>query len=92
MKCNMVYYKRGGNKMNTEFYRQMVAIKREKEMSIREFATECGLCHGTLIEFFNKNKPFRPLRDRTMAKINHTLGISYEVMEEYNNAVLKERE
>ena len=88
----MVYYKRGGNKMNTEFYRQMVAIKREKEMSIREFATECGLCHGTLIEFFNKNKPFRPLRDRTMAKINHTLGISYEVMEEYNNTVLKERE
>lgn len=77
--------------MNTDFYKQMVAIKREKEMSIRELATECGLCHGTLIEFFNKTKPFRPLRDRTMAKINHALGISYDVMEKYNDEIIKER-
>lgn len=77
--------------MNTEFYRQMLAVKRQRELSIRELAKVCGLCHGTLIEFFNKSKPFRPLRDSTMAKINHTLGISYEVMEEYNEIVTKER-
>ena len=77
--------------MDTEFYKQMLAIKREKEMSIRDLAKVCGLCHGTLIEFFNKNKPFHPLRDTTMAKINHTLGISYDVMEEYNEIIMNER-
>ena len=77
--------------MNTEFYRQMLEIKRQKECSRRELAKECGLCYGTLIEFFNKDKPFRPLRDKTMAKINHNLGITYEVMEEYNALVMEKR-
>lgn len=77
--------------MNTEFYKQLLAIKREKELSIRGLAKECGLCYGTLIEFFNKDKIFRPLRDTTMAKIHNNLGISYDVMEEYNEEILKER-
>ena len=77
--------------MNTEFYRQMLEIKRQKECSRRELAKECGLCHGTLIEFFNTEKPFRPLRDTTMAKIHNNLGISYEVMEDYNKQILEER-
>lgn len=77
--------------MNTEFYKQMVTIKREKEVSIRSLAKECGLSYGTLIEFFDTTRIFRPLRDVTMAKIHNNLGISYEVMEEYNKEVLKER-
>lgn len=77
--------------MNTEFYKQLLAIKREKELSIRGLAKECGLCYGTLIEFFNKDKIFRPLRDTTMAKIHNNLGISYEVMEQYNEEIIKER-
>lgn len=77
--------------MNTEFYEQMLSIKREREMSVRELAKECNLCHGTLIEFFNKKRPFRPLRDKTMARIHNNLGISYEVMEDYNNTIMKER-
>ena len=77
--------------MNTEFYKQLLAIKREKELSIRGLAKECGLRYGTLIEFFNKDKIFRPLRDTTMAKIHNNLGISYEVMEEYNEEIMKER-
>ena len=77
--------------MNTEFYKQLLAIKREKELSIRGLAKECGLCYGTLIEFFNKEKIFRPLRDTTMAKIHNNLGISYEVMEQYNEEIVKER-
>lgn len=77
--------------MNTEFYRQILSIKRQKECSIRELAKECGLCYGTLIEFFNTDKPFRPLRDTTMAKIHNNLGISYEVMEDYNKKILEER-
>lgn len=78
--------------MNTEFYRTMVDIKRKKECSIRELAKECGLCYATLIEFFNTEKPFRPLMDTTMDKLHNRLGISYEVMEEYNKYILKERE
>jgi hypothetical protein len=77
--------------MNTEFYKQLLNIKRSKECSIRELAKECGLCYGTLIEFFNTEKQFRPLRDTTMAKIHNNLGISYEVMEEYNKEIYKER-
>ena len=54
-------------------------------------AKECGLCYGTLIEFFNTEKPFRPLREQTMAKIHNHLGIAYMVMENYNKTILKER-
>lgn len=77
--------------MDTDFYKQMVYIKRSKECSIRELAKECGLCYGTLIEFFNPDKPFRPLREQTMAKIHNHLGIAYMVMENYNKTILKER-
>lgn len=77
--------------MNTEFYKIMVNIKRQKECSIRDLAKECNICHGTLIEFFNVNRPFRPLRDKTMARLHNHLGISYDVMEEYNKEVYKER-
>lgn len=77
--------------MNTELYKQMVDIKRKKECSIRSLAKECSLCYATLIEFFNTDKPFRPLRDTTMDKLHNRLGISYEVMEEYNREVFNER-
>lgn len=77
--------------MNTEFYKIMVDIKREKECSIRELAKECGICPGTLIEFFNKNKPFRPLLDKTMARLHKHLGIGYDIMEKYNEEVYRQR-
>lgn len=77
--------------MNTDFYKQMVYIRREKECSIRALADECSLSPGMLIEFFNVNKPFRPLRGHTMAKIHNHLGIAYRVMEDYNRIILKER-
>ena len=41
---------------NTEFYKIMFEIREEKECSIRGLAKECGLCYGTLIEFFNVDK------------------------------------
>ena len=78
--------------MNTDFYNQMVKIKRQKECSIRELAKECNLCYGTLIEFYNTDKPFRPLREQTMAKLNNHLGISYDIMEDYNKVIMNERE
>lgn len=77
--------------MNTEFYKQMLMIKRQKECSIREFAKECNVSHGTLISFFDLNKPFRPVSEKTMAKIHNHFGIAYKVMEDYNKEILKER-
>lgn len=77
--------------MNTEFYKQMLDKKRELECSTRQLAKKCGICYGTLSNFFNPNKENSPLRDVTMARINNKLGISYEVMEEYNKEVMKER-
>jgi hypothetical protein len=77
---------------NTEFYKTMFEIREEKECSIRGLAKECGLCYGTLIEFFNVDKPFRPLSDITMIKIHKNLGIDYEVMHDYNDVVINARE
>lgn len=78
--------------MNTRYYNEMVRILDDGEYSIRGLAKECGLCYSTLIEFFNVNKPFRPLSPRTKRKIHNRLGISYEIMDEYNSIILKERE
>ena len=77
--------------MDTEFYKQLLEVKRDRELSIRGLARECGLSYGTLTEFFDKTRAFRPLRDTTMAKIHKAFGISYEVMEEYNEEIMKER-
>lgn len=77
--------------MNTEFYNIMVNLKREKELSSRELAKEIGLSYALLIEFYNPNKPFRLLTEKSMAKIHNKLGIEYSIMEEYNKEILKER-
>lgn len=77
--------------MNTELYKLLLAKKREMEWSTRRLAKECGICYGTLVNFFNTDKPRCPLREITMARFHNKLGISYEVMEEYNKEILKER-
>lgn len=78
--------------MNSEFYKQLLKIKREKEISKRELASIIGVSYAMIIEFFDTTKPFRVLSEKTMSKINNKLGIPYEVMEDYNNEILKERE
>ena len=78
--------------MNSEFYKQLLKIKREKEISKRELASVIGVSYAMIIEFFDTTKPFRVLSEKTMSKINNKLGIPYEVMEDYNNEILKERE
>ncbi len=77
--------------MNTEFYKMMLEEKRKRECSIRKLAEICELCPGTLIYFFDTKQRFKPLQEKTMAKIHNHLGIPYEVMEEYNREVTKER-
>lgn len=76
---------------DTRYYKEMVKARDERETSIRGLAKECGLCYGTLIEFFNVDKPFRPLSFETRSKIHNRLGIPFEVIDEYNNFVLEER-
>lgn len=78
--------------MNTEYYEIMLDEMRKREFSIRQFAKFIGIGYASLIEFFDKNRPFRPLSNRTMAKIHNQVGIPYDIMEEYNKIILKERE
>jgi hypothetical protein len=78
--------------MNSEFYKQLLKVKREKEISKRELASIIGVSYAMIIEFFDTTKPFRVLSEKTMSKINNKLGIPYEVMEDYNDEILKERE
>ena len=78
--------------MNTEYYEIMLDEMRKREFSIRQFAKFIGIGYASLIEFFDKSRPFRPLSNRTMAKIHNQVGIPYDIMEEYNEIILKERE
>ncbi len=78
--------------MNTEYYEIMLNEMRTREFSIRQFAKFIGIGYASLIEFFDKNRPFRPLSNRTMAKVHNQVGIPYDIMEEYNKTILEERE
>lgn len=83
---------RGGCKLtDSKFYKEMVNILHEKECSIRQLAKECGVSYLTFIQFFNPTYKFKPVSIKTQGKIHNHLGISYDVMEEYNEMVLKER-
>ena len=77
--------------MNTEFYEIMLNEMRTREVSIRGFAKQIGIGYASLIEFFDKDRIFRPLSNKTMAKIHNQVGIPYDIMEEYNEIILKER-
>lgn len=77
--------------MNTRFYKMMLQYKRDHSLSLRELAKVCGVSRGTIINLLNENIEFRPLTDITMGKIHNSIGIPYEVMEEYNKEIYKER-
>lgn len=77
--------------MDTEFYKIMKEKLRDSELSISQFSKQCGLHRQTLIDFFNEGTKFRPLRNSTMGKIHRSLGIPYDVMDDYNREILKQR-
>lgn len=77
--------------MNTEFYSIMVDEMHKRSMSIREFAKFTGISYASMIEFFNVDKPFRPLQSKNKARIHNTVGIPYDIIDEYNDYILKER-
>lgn len=76
---------------NSRFYKEMVRILNEKECSKRQLAMECGVSYLTFVRFFNPNYEFKPLSQKTKTRIHNHLGISFEIMDEYNEMVLKER-
>lgn len=77
--------------VDCKFYKEMVRVLNEKECSKRQLAMECGVSYLTFIKFFNPNYKFQPLSPKTMARIHNHLGIDFDVMNEYNDLVLKER-
>ena len=76
---------------NSKFYQEMTRVLNEHECSKRQLAMECGISYLTFLQFFNPELPFKPLSQKTKSRIHNHLGISYEVMDEYNKEVLKER-
>ena len=76
---------------DSRFYKEMVKVMNEKECSIRQLALECGVSYLTFVQFFNPNYPFKPVSNKTKAKIHNHFGIGYEDKNEYNEMVLKER-
>lgn len=77
--------------VESRFYKEMVKIREEKHLSIRQLAFYCGINYLTFIQFFNPNLPFKPVSQKTKYRIHNQLGISYEVMDEYNELIYKER-
>ena len=75
----------------SRFYKEMLRIMNDKECSKRECAKECGVGYLTILNFFNPNKSFQPIRQITKARLHNHLGIDYDIIEEYNELVLKER-
>lgn len=77
---------------NSRFYKEMLQVLNDKECSMRELAAECNVSYLTFLQFFNPDLPFKTLRPKTKAKIHNHLGISYEIMNEYNKMILEEKE
>lgn len=76
---------------DSKFYKEMVSILHKKECSIRQLAKECGVSYLTFIQFFNPNTQFKPVSNKTKFKIHNHLGVDYDIMDEYNEIILKER-
>ena len=75
----------------TRLYKEMVKVKQEKECSTRQLAVECGISYLTLVQFYNPDMPFKLITDKTKYKLHNHLGIPYEIIDEYNEILIKER-
>ena len=71
------------------FERELYNKQIELEMSNTAFAKHIGMHRTWLVNFRNKNLPKRTLSRKTMAVLHNRLGISFEVMVEYNEQVSK---
>lgn len=77
--------------VNTKLYKEMTKILHEKECSKRQLAKECGISYLTFVQFFNPDMIWKPFSEKLKSKLHNHLGISYEIIDDYNKKVLKER-
>lgn len=77
--------------METELYQTLLKLLLESGWSKRKFSENYNIPHAWFIEFMNPDKPFRPLRIKTISLLYNTFGIPYNVIDDYNKWVLKER-
>lgn len=77
--------------VNTRLYKEMTKILNEKECSKRQLAKECDISYLTFVQFFNPNMIWKPFSQKLKSKLHNHLGISYDIIDEYNEKVLKER-
>ena len=71
------------------FEKELYNKQMELEMSSAAFAKYIGMHRTWLVNFRNKNLPKHQLSKKTMAVLHNRLGISFEVMVEYNEQVSK---
>ena len=72
---------------------EMVKQKQiEMELNNSQFAKYLGMNRAWVVKFFSKTSDKRPLRPISIFKLHNRLNIPIEVMEEYNEMVLNERE
>lgn len=76
---------------DTRLYKEMVEILNKKECSKRVFAQELGISYLTIVQFFNPNMIWKPFSTKLRSILHNHLGIDYDVIDEYNEKVLKER-
>lgn len=77
--------------VNTRLYKEMTKILNDKECSKRQLAQECGISYLTFVQFFNPNMIWKPFSPKLKSKLHNHLGISYDIIDEYNEKVMKER-
>ena len=77
------------NVFESNFEKELYNKQVELEMSTTAFAKHLGMHRTWLVNFGNKSLPRRKLSKKTMAVLHNRLGISFEVMVEYNEQVSK---
>jgi hypothetical protein len=76
--------------MNTMLYKIILNKLLASGLSKRKFCEKYGIPRPWFIEFMNPDKPFRPLQIKTQGMLQRSLGIPYNITEEYNKQLQKE--
>lgn len=76
------------NVFESAFEEELYNKQIELEMSTTAFARYIGVHRTWLVNFRNKNLPKHKLSSKTMAVLHNRLGISFDIMVEYNEKIL----
>lgn len=79
------------NELKYDFEKELKQEQLRLEMSSAEFAKHIGMHKSWLLKLWSATEPRHPLSEKTMALINNRVGISYDMMINYNEEVMRDR-